>query len=177
MKCQCWVVGLFSLCWAGAGCAAGNAVWVGSSGVMMTLMPWCVLSFPAWLCAGSPTLVTSGTCWWESPRTWSWTHAQLLGDLSTHTSWWTVVRSWSFCTRWGEWWGHFQAECWSSSYLPEYCSDIVVLGASWVRLSYWCYALEAALEKISCLLQNHLVHLLQSWGLNTDLARVQILPI
>lgn len=82
----------------------------------------------AWLCAGSPTLVTSGTCWWESPRTWFWTHAQLLGVLSIHTSWWIVVRSWSSCTRWGEWWGRFQAECWSSSYLPECCSNIAVTG-------------------------------------------------
>lgn len=57
--------------------------------------------------------------------------------------------------------GSFQAECWSSSYLPECCSDIVVLGASWARLSRWCCTLEAALEKIS-LLQNHVVHLLQS---------------
>lgn len=134
------------------------------------------LLFPAWLCAASPTLVMSGTCWWESPRTWFWTHAQLLGGLSTHTSWWIVVRSWSFCTRYGEWWDHFQAECWSSSYLPECCSYIAVLGASWARLSCWCYTLEAAVEKISCLLQNHLVHLLQSWELTQISQESQFYP-
>lgn len=95
----------------------GNPVGMCSISVMMTLMSWCVLSFPAWPCAGSPTLVMSGTCWWELPRTWFWTHAQLLEGLSTHTSWWIVVRSWSFCTRWGERWGHFQSECWSRSCL------------------------------------------------------------
>lgn len=27
------------------------------------------LSSPVWRCAGSPILVMSGMCWWESPRT------------------------------------------------------------------------------------------------------------
>lgn len=84
--------------------------------VVITLISWHVLSSPVWLCAGSPILVMSGMCWWVSPRTWFWTHAQLLGDLSTRTSWLIVVRSWSFCTRWEGWLCRLQAEFWNSSY-------------------------------------------------------------
>lgn len=112
--------------WVGAIVLSRNWVHVCSISVMIMLVCWHVLSSPVWLCAGSPILVMSGMCWWELPRTWSWTHARLLGDLSTRTSWWIVVRSWSFCTRWERWLGRSQARCCNNCYFTLNATVIVL---------------------------------------------------